>query len=389
MLVSAAPRSYGTARIPYALAKAGFDVTLIALRGSLAEKSSFLARVGHLPEYATKRQWLYAFGATVKAVAPRLVVPGDEISLRLLQSIVVAPPADLRADLQSEFAALVRASLGEPTHYASTVDQTELPGLVASLGIAVAPSVVTASDEEAAAFADSVGYPVVVRRRYTFVGQGVAVCNDRAALGAAIASLGGASPFDLDDVGDNRVLVQALPRGRRVHYSLAAWQGELVAGWAAETVVAEHGGSGATSVFRYHRSDELRAIAATLARELGLCGIAGVDCVLDADTGRPMFTELARHVTPYSHRGASLGVDLCAALHASLGATASAARSDLDAGEEGIGVHFPQEWLRDPYSDYLRNYPVDVPWEEPELIEAMLALRHEAWPNGEVPPPPS
>jgi hypothetical protein len=29
-------------------------------------------------------------------------------------------------------------------------------------------------------------------------------------------------------------------------------------------------------------------------------------------------------------------------------------------------VNFPQEWLRE--------YPVDVPWDDPGLIEAMLAL---------------
>ena len=56
----------------------------------------------------------------------------------------------------------------------------------------------------------------------------------------------------------------------------------------------------------------------------------------------------------------------------------SPSRSDLDEGESGVRPNFPQEWLRDPNSRYLRDYPVDVPWEDPELIEAMLALRHEA-----------
>jgi hypothetical protein len=42
-----------------------------------------------------------------------------------------------------------------------------------------------------------------------------------------------------------------------------------------------------------------------------------------------------------------------------------------------LSVHFPQEWLRDPESEWILDHPVDVPWDEPELIEAMLALRHE------------
>jgi hypothetical protein len=34
----------------------------------------------------------------------------------------------------------------------------------------------------------------------------------------------------------------------------------------------------------------------------------------------------------------------------------------------------PQEWLRDRASHWLREYPVDMRWDDPELIEAMLAL---------------
>jgi hypothetical protein len=55
--------------------------------------------------------------------------------------------------------------------------------------------------------------------------------------------------------------------------------------------------------------------------------------------------------------------------------TVASTRTDLDEGEEGLIVRFPEEWLRDPDSPYLREYVVDVPWDEPELIEAFLAMR--------------
>ena len=38
---------------------------------------------------------------------------------------------------------------------------------------------------------------------------------------------------------------------------------------------------------------------------------------------------------------------------------------------------FPGEWLRDPQSHWLRHYSVDVPWDEPDLVNAMMDLRHE------------
>ena len=54
-----------------------------------------------------------------------------------------------------------------------------------------------------------------------------------------------------------------------------------------------------------------------------------------------------------------------------------ASRSRLDSGEERIFVQFPAEWLRNPQSPWLRRHPVDVPWDDPELLDAMLALRNE------------
>ena len=42
---------------------------------------------------------------------------------------------------------------------------------------------------------------------------------------------------------------------------------------------------------------------------------------------------------------------------------------------EGKVVVFPREWLRDPQSRYLSEFPVDIPWDDPELMDAMLAMR--------------
>jgi hypothetical protein len=41
-------------------------------------------------------------------------------------------------------------------------------------------------------------------------------------------------------------------------------------------------------------------------------------------------------------------------------------------------VIFPRERLLDPASPYLRELPADVPWDDPALLRAMVAMRHEA-----------
>src|SRR5690242_18514040 len=100
LLVSTATRWFGTARMPRALAHAGFDVALLAPSGSLAAKSRFVGKIGHLPENATTRDWIYALAATVKATAPRLVIPCDDMSFRLLDLLVQSPPDDMVSELQ-------------------------------------------------------------------------------------------------------------------------------------------------------------------------------------------------------------------------------------------------------------------------------------------------
>jgi len=105
-----------------------------------------------------------------------------------------------------------------------------------------------------------------------------------------------------------------------------------------------------------------------------MSGLIGIECIVHARSGEAYLIEINRRVTPGHHRGAQFKVDLCAALHAALNDLPSPSRTDLDEGEQGIRCSFPQEWLRDPNSHWLREYPVDVPWDEPELLDAMLAL---------------
>ena len=53
LLITTTTPGLGPARMPKALFDAGFEVSLLAPANSLAEKSRFIARVGHLPDAAT------------------------------------------------------------------------------------------------------------------------------------------------------------------------------------------------------------------------------------------------------------------------------------------------------------------------------------------------
>jgi hypothetical protein len=377
LLVSTATRWIGTARVPRALAKAGFDVALLTPPDSLAERSRYVSRVRHLPENATVPQWIAAFADAVEATAPRLVVPCDDMAFRLLRMLAVSPPSESPAATQLRLGSLIRDSLGDPAWYGPSVDRTLFATAAEALGVRVPPYAVVGAPEDAASFAAEHGYPVTLKRGHGFAGQGVAICADRDELARAFADFTAANATDLGDSTPDRHLVQVRVPGSTNYYLATAWQGDLLAGWASEKVVANPEPAGPPTVTRHFRSPRMREITAALARGFGISGHFFVEFVVADGTGEPQPLEIRRRTTPGSHRGASRGVDLWAALYARIQGTPFASRTDLDPGEEGLTVHFPEEWLRDPGSRYLRDYPVDVPWDEPELIEAFRALRDE------------
>ena len=375
LLVSTTTTWLGTARIPKGLADAGFEVSLLAPRRSLAEASRFIAHRRHIDDRTTPAQWFDAFAAMVKATSPQLLIPCDDTAFELLASIATEPPPGVSADVLKPLAMLVRTSLGLPAFYAPSVDKTLLPPLAEAIGAKVPAYSIVTRAAEAADFARAHRYPIVLKRAHAFAGQGVAICASEADLARAISAFGLADARDRRRATPSRYLAQAHVGGPVRYFHAAAWQGELLAGFALEKLVANPAPTGPPTITRYFAGSDLRRIAGALARGFGISGLFFAEFISDATTGAPLLIEINRRVSPATHRGAERNVDLCAALHAALAESASRSRAALDAGEEGIVAHFPQEWLRDPDSPHLRKYPADVPWDEPELLQALLKLR--------------
>ncbi|MGE5088012.1 MAG: hypothetical protein ACM3QY_02710 [Candidatus Levyibacteriota bacterium] len=375
LLASTATRWLGTARIPRALAEAGFEVGLLTPRNALAEKSRYVSRIGYLPDDATPAQWAIALGGMVEAMSPRIVVPCDDMAFRLLHMIVQDGRNLLRPELALRVSALIRQSLGDPGHYEASVDKTLMPPAAEALGIRVPPWAVADTPRQAEAFAAVAGYPVVLKRAHGFAGQGVAICADGTALARAFETFTRANAQDPVRRVAHRHLAQAHIPGRIQYYIATAWRGDLIAGYAGEKVVAHPEPVGPPTVARYFRSPALREITARLVRGFAISGHFFAEFVVPDRGGEPCLLELNRRITPASHRGSARNVDFCAALYAGLHGRPSTSGADIAEGDEGISVFFPGEWLRDPESSYLTDYPSDVPWDEPELFEALLALR--------------
>lgn len=373
LLVATATTWLGTARMPRNLVNAGWTVALLAPRDSLAEASRFIRKIGHLPAGATQRQWVHAFAGMVRATAPRLVLPCDDMAFRLMQALAVSPPEDLQPVPRLQLAALIRESLGDPAHFRASVDKTLLCQAAEVAGVRVPPYAVVDDPAEAASFAARHGWPVVLKRGHSSAGDGVAICADRDSLAHEYARLLAGERVDLGDGPGRRLLVQAHVPGRTQYYAGTTWRGRMLCGYAVEKIEGE--ARGPASVVRYFRSDDLEASATRLAAAFGASGVFAPEYIIHEQTGDAYLVEINRRITPGTHRGAYFDVDSAAALLAAANGVAQQTRPRLDDRDEHVFVSFPHEWLRDPGSAWLREHPVDVPWDEPELIEAMLAMR--------------
>ena len=377
LLVSSAARWYGVERMPRALAKADFEVTLLTPRRSLAESSRFVRRVAHLADHTTPLDWIQAVAATVRAVAPAQIVPCDDVSFRLLAMLVVAPPPRLQPAVQAELATLIRASLGEPAHYRTSVDKTLLPAAAVRTGVRVPPHAVITTSGEGEAFAAEHGYPVVVKRPYSTAGDGVRIAASAAELRDAIATLGVPDPADFETDPSGRLLVQKHVDGHNCYYEIAAFEGSLLAGYAGDRLQTFAGVMSPATVIRYRDAPELRAMSERLVAAFGMTGLFTSEYIVERDTGTPYLIDIERRIGPATHYGSVMNVDLCSTLAAAMQGVPSSSRAGLDPGDERMFVQFPGEWLRDPQSRWLRQYPVDVPWDDPELLDAMLTRGRE------------
>jgi predicted ATP-grasp superfamily ATP-dependent carboligase len=376
LLVSTATQYIGTARMPEALAKAGFEVSLLTPTNSLAAKSRFVAHCDLLPDNATPLQWLSSFVAMVDSVSPRVVLPCDDNSVRLLRSLVSSPPGGMSALLHLKLAALVRQSLGDPQHYRTSMDKTLLTPAAEALGVRVPPYAVVTDLTEATAFAAGQEYPLVLKCGYGTAGDWVAIVSSHAELAQAFARFMAAPVAAFDEGGGKRLLIQAYIPGNSILQSIVAWGGTVLAGYAREKLKANPSPKGPSTLTRIFHCPEARAFAELLAAEFGMNAFFGVEFIADRRTGQAYLLEINRRITPGTYLGSLFDVDLCAALYNALHDGPPPVRKELNEGEEHFIAHFPQEWLCDSASRYLREWRVDAPWNDPDLFLAMLALRH-------------
>ncbi len=331
-------------------------------------------------------QVVESLAAAMRRPERTLLICGDELGRRFLNHRVrVAEQAGPGASgLPTDLIPKLQFSFGASDFYEAANRKSALYELASRIGVRQPCPQPVSTGDELDRFAARRGYPIVLKRDFTSGGDGVAICQDREQARAALARLQRLGPeaesvVRLSENGtraepfndEAKITAHRFIRGVPALCGVAALEGRLLASFTA-TKLEIRWDNGPSSVVRFARNEEMEEAAARLVGALGFTGIGEVEFMIEDGTNRAYLCEFNPRPAPTSHLGGLVGADLCCALHDALAGSLRPDSPPLSTQGERVVALFPQEWIRDPSSEWLLSAWHDVPWDDPALLQALV-----------------
>lgn len=310
---------FGPARFPQMLHKVGLTVAALCPSDNILAQSDFLGAHHALPQSRSIRVIAKAVAAAITAAPPKLVIPGDEQAVILLQAFATGRCSSL---IGPEARAIIASSLGDPRMFAASLFKSDTIALARSLGIPVPESETVASAHEAHRAGERMGYPVFLKQSFSWAGMGVVKCDDASALRAAcdaarprgmmlrrlVRKALGRDWYPVVTAMD----VQSGIEGRTAMFSVLAWQGRLIGG-VSGVRLAKIGPYGPSTSVRIAHNRSMADAAGKMAAALGMTGFISFDFMIPHDGSEPVMIECNPRPVPVHHLGSHVGVDLASA----------------------------------------------------------------------------
>ena len=387
-LVATTYKWYPTARLAVALAKAGFQVEAVCPSGHPMFKTSAVRERHSYSVLSPVR----SFAAAILATKPDLVIPGDDIAVQHLHRLHEVKRSDDGAG--SSFCALLERSMGSAESFPIVYSRTAFMEVAREEGVRVPDTAGLSGVNELREWVRQASLPAVIKANGTSGGIGVRIVQTREdaereflRLQAPPALLRALKRTLVDQdaklLGPSirrtpfRMSGQKFVRGSEATSAVACWKGKVVASTHFE-VVKKLDETGHATVIRRIENPEMTEAAEKLVRRLNLSGLCGLDFMLEAGTRNAYLIEINPRCTQVGHLALGPGRDIAAALRAAV--SEEKVEKTLSVTEKDTIALFPQEWLRDSASPYLRTAYHDVPWDEPELIRACIRARKKRAP---------
>jgi hypothetical protein len=366
------------ALLAQALADAGFEVAALCPPGHpLRAVKGLIAAPAyrHLRRHAQLADLIAALG-------PVGIVPCDDGAVAILHDHHARCKSGLVARPGAE---LIEQSLGDPAHYALLEHKSAFVRLAAEHGLQTPQTVVIESRAGLVARLATTGFPVVVKADGWSGGRGTRIAQTVDEALAAFDSLsrplswtsalrdalydGAMTPlYHRAEHAPAVVTLQAFAPGVPVNRAVICRGGKVVAGRTFEAVQTMPNNGNAT-VVRPCRIPQVEVAVERCVALLGLSGVAGFDFIYDEGADAAYLLEVNPRATSACYTAPAGEANLAAAFFAAM---AGGSAPDLTVGEEKepLIALFPQEFERDPASQYLLDAEQQTPVDRPDLVEA-------------------
>ena len=389
ILLAATTRWSATARLAKALLAAGCDVAVVCPR------QHPVTTIRHAPTAYRYHALtpLRSLRAALDAARPDVVIPCDDLATAHLVRLYDEAVAGGQASEGRR--ALLETSLGEPGGMQVAATRSRCMAFAHERGIRVPPTAVVHTEPELVDWLARHGCPAVLKTDGSYGGRGVRIIDSMAeasrvwhalstppspARAVKRAIVNRDTTYLLPCLQRTRpvVNVQAFVAGQDANCTVACWKGKILASIGA-CVLKTLDALGPSSVLRVVDHREMFAAVEELVGQLRLSGLIGFDFLLEKGTGDAYLIEVNPRAPQVGHLQLGPGRDLVGAIRAAV--SGEVPRTVAPVTDRDVIALFPQEWLRDPTSDYLKTAYHDVPWDEPELIRACVnpTFVHRAW----------
>ena len=386
VLLATTAQWYPTARLAVALAKADFIVKAVCpSRHPMFKTNAVQERYryhGLLP--------LTSFSDAINEAKPDLIIPGDDLATQHLHRL--HERESRKGNSKSSLQSLIERSLGSADGFPVAYSRITFIDIAREEGIRTPETASIKSASELREWIARFGLPMVLKADGTNGGEGVRIVRaekdaERAfhALQAPplLARAAKRTLFDQDAAlfrpailrKQFTISAQKYVHGTEGTSAVACWNGKVIASLHFEVVNKKHAAGHAT-VVRAIDNAEMTGAAVKLAQRLSLSGLYGFDFMLEAGTRNAYIIEINPRATQVGHLALGPGRDIPAALFSAV--SGQTLQVSPPVTEKDTIALFPQEWLRDPASPYLRSAFHDVPWEEPELIRECIVSRKKS-----------
>ncbi len=373
------------ARLAMALAEAGCRVDAVCPPRDPLSKTGVVQRIhfysGLLPLRSLER--------AIQKAQPDCLVPGDDLAVRHLHRL--HQQAKTMGAAGKDICALIERSFGAPESFPIIAARSAFIELAQKEGVRVPETGVLNDFDDLRKWASKHGFPAMLKANGTTGGAGVKIVRNLTEAEEAFRTL--QAPPLLARAAkralvnqDNSLIWSSLLRrqsvvniqgyiaGREATSAVACWEGRVLASLHFEVLQKAHA-FGPATVMRRIEHPEMTVAAEKLVRRLKLSGLHGFDYMIENGSENAYLIEINPRATQVGHLALGQGRDLPSALHAAVAGQALGASKKLT--ENDTIALYPQEWVRDPESPYLKSAYHDVPWAAPELMRASLRLRNK------------